>query len=311
MAETHMYKITALSEALSPLTHNSGSEGNETLINREPIVTDRGLQYVPVLSGNAIRHRFIRATGAEDLIARYNLSGKLTLDQLHFLFNGGSLTRGSATENIARITTFWRLFPLGRVLGGCLPDLIVPGSLLSWRGTMICRENSSRLRRMLPEGWMPEGRLLSCHELASRYQYTRMDAARSRGDLLADQQEVGDSGQMIYSGEAVPAGAMFVHGWILRHAMPRDLGALLLALANWQAAGGTIGGMSSRGHGRLLTMIAIDPDVDQAETIEAYTSHADGVQDEAIAWLGKELGQPSTAKSKKGIKKEEDDGATS
>ena len=170
------YKILALSEVLSPLTHAKGVEGNESLIAREPVVTPAGVRFIPHLSGNALRHRLVRDPGAWFLIDQWELSGKLAMSQLNFFFHGGNLTQGGNRQNTSRISDMERLFPLIRLLGGSLPDQILSGSLLSWRGTMVCEENRERIFRIAPSGWEFRGEKLSPAEsFVDGYQYTRGD----------------------------------------------------------------------------------------------------------------------------------------
>lgn len=291
MPELADYELLCVSTALSPLTHNSGSEGNETLVNQETIITPDGPARVPVLSGNALRHRLVREPGARWLCERYGLAGKLGVDQLNFLFSGGSLTKGGATENIGRTKKLWRLFPLLRVLGGSLPDQIVNGSLCAWRGVLVCAENAARLRSILPAGWLPEGDFPPAHRLIGGYQYTRVEATKAQADLVGD--APGESAQMIYSGQCLMPGAVFVHGFALRRATPVDLGALLHSLALWSAGNATVGGMSAKGHGRLETLLQVSPETDLEAARRAYLDHADAVREEAVAFLN-ELFAPET-----------------
>lgn len=273
------YTIHCLSEAVSPITHMSGSVGNEGIVAREPVHTARGIMYVPFLSGNAIRHRAVREPGVKWLIDRYGLRGKLTLAQLNFLLHGGNLTQSNAHENTQRIAELHRVWPLLRLLGGCLPDQILSGSLDAWRGTLVCEENRDSLQKTLP--YLPTERLLSSERFASSYQYTRGDGAKTglsdepRNDL--------PSNMMIYSGQAVTRGAVFHHGFVLRHVSELELGALLLSLRLWQATGGTIGGNARLGHGRLqLTLLDIE---DTDDRVNAYIQHVDDMREPAIAWL--------------------------
>lgn len=103
---TRDYRVICLSETLSPATHMARSTGNESLIAREPVVTSRGVAYVPCLSGNAIRHRCLRAPGVRWLIDEYGLRGTLTLQQLNFLLHGGNLTEGGAVRTRHGSPTF-------------------------------------------------------------------------------------------------------------------------------------------------------------------------------------------------------------
>lgn len=296
MSDLRTYDVLALSVALSPLTHNSGTEGNETLIQRESVIIDGREAWLPVLTGNALRHRMVRAPGARWLVERWGLAGKLSVPQLALLFNGGSLVKGAATESLARVREFWRIFPLGRVLGGCLPDLIVGGSLNAWRGLLVCRENAQRIGSTLPAGYeVPRG-LLPAQRVVGRYQYVRNDVRRTAADL-ADQGYDGDGGQMIFSGQQVNAGAAFAHGFRLRDATTVDLGALLLSLAVYCAEVSTIGGMSARGHGRLETLVDCGG-VDVEGAIRAYVDHVDSVREDAVAWFERELGVRKNAAKK-------------
>jgi hypothetical protein len=278
------YRVICLSEAISPITHMAGSSGNVSMIAREPVVTPRGVAWVPYLSGNAIRHRCIREPGFRWLIAQWGLERQLTLSQLNFLFHGGNLTEGGGREDTSRIAEFQRIFPLGRLLGGSLPDQILAGSLQCWRGTLCCEENRSALEGTIGTH-LPAMRLRPAESFVSEYQYTRGDAAKNQADLI-DGSEAGErnSNLMIFNGQTVISGAIFAHGFSLPHVDTRELGALLLSLSLWQSAGGTIGGHGSRGHGRLRLYL-LDEESVLAGAIQAYEDHVRDTRDEAVAWL--------------------------
>lgn len=280
----HDYEVVCLSEAISPITQMSGTSGNYALIMREPIVTPRGVTFVPNLSGNAIRHRFCRSPGFRWLIGEYELRGQLTLPQLNFLLHGGSMTEGGGRENTRRIADFQRLFPLGRLLGGCLPDQVLAGSLQCWRGTLVCEENRPALTPVIGLH-LPERRLRPAESFVSGYQYTRGEASKTASDLRPIEPLVElDSNLMIFSGQSVLSGAMFVHGFTLPHCSEVELGALLWSLHLWQTQGGTIGGQAARGHGRLK-MSFLAPDWDGGMAVDRYLDYARSVRDEAVAWL--------------------------
>lgn len=289
------YKVVCLSEAVAPITHMSGSSGNVSMVAREPVVTPRGVTWVPYLSGNAIRHRCIREPGFRWLIAQWGLKGRLALNQLNFLFHGGNLTEGGGRENTRRIADFQRIFPLGRLLGGSLPDQILAGSLQCWRGTLVCEENRPSLASVIG-GHLPEGRLRPAESFVSGYQYTRGDSAKTQADLMRRAAtEEADSNLMIFSGQTVISGAIFVHGFTLPHVEMVELGALLWSLALWQSAGGTIGGHASRGHGRLKCSV-LDGEFDCAFAIEEYQEHVRATRDEAVDWLEEVFAPRSAAR---------------
>jgi hypothetical protein len=291
------YTIQCLSEAVSPITHLSGTAGNEGIVAREPVHTERGVMMIPYLSGNALRHRCIREPMAMWLIDRYGLNGKLSLLQLNFLLHGGNLTMSNANENTRRIAEMHELLPMLRLCGGSLQDQILAGSLDVWRGTLVCEENRDSLKTLL--GCIPSKRLLSSERFLSGYQYTRGDAKKT--GLSCERDDIqGQSNLMIYSGQAVTRGALFHHGFVLKHVSDLELGCLLLSLRLWQASGGTIGGNARLGHGRLKLSL-IDCKDDEA-IVNAYVEHVDAVKDRAVAWINDCFAKAAVIKDKKSAK---------
>ncbi len=300
---TTVFKVFCLSEVVSPLSHMMGVAGNEALIARTPVVTASGVVWVPRISGNALRHRAIREPGWRYLIQRYDLAGKLTLPQLNYCLHGGNLTEGGGRENLKRIADMQRIFPLSRLIGGCLPDQILAGSLDVWHGRLVCEEDRGGLQADLPDGWtLPVEPLRAAEHFVSGYQYTRGDAAKTASDMLpcaelnghADEDR--KSNLMIFAGQAVTQGACFLHGFTLKHVSRLELGSLLWSLRLWQAAGGTVGGQAARGHGRLKTSYHVDADGEDA--VNEYLAHVDAVRDDAVAWLN-DVFKPRPEKPKK------------
>lgn len=277
-------RIVCLHTATAPITHMARTEGNEGIVMREPVVTPRGVVSVPSLSGNAIRHRCVREPGYLWLAEQYGLGGKLTLPQLNFLLHGGNLTEGGGRENTARIADFHRLFPLGRLLGGCLPDQVLAGTLIAGRGTLVCEENREKLALLLGEAVLPK-RLRPAEAFVSGYQYTRGDGAKTASRFvrpgLAEERQ---SNLMIFAGQAVTRGAMFASEFVMDN-REYSLGALLWSLSLWQRSGGTIGGQAARGHGTLDTSLIVADGTDVAASIDEYKDYAMSVKDEAVAWL--------------------------
>lgn len=283
------WNVFCLSEAVSPITHMAGVAGNESLVMRGPVVTPRGVRWVPCLSGNAIRHRLVREPGVRWLIDQLGLRGNLTLPQLNYLFHGGNLTQGGGREDTRRIADMQRLFPLLRLLGGSLPDQIIPGSLLAQQGLLVCEENRQTLTAVLPAGWeLPSEALRPAESFVSGYQYTRGDARKQPGLAPIDEQKEGDSNLMIFSGQQVTRGSFFVHGFTLQYCSELELGALLLSLDLWEQGGGTVGGQGARGHGKLRTWLHIDGDASGA--LETYRAHVDAHADDCRRWLNGAFG---------------------
>lgn len=299
------YKITCVSKTLSPLSHMSGTAGNEQVIMREPICYSGGLRYVPAITGNAIRHRAIRAPLAQHIVETWDLDGQLTIAQLQFLFHGGTLFRKGGRISLAEQDALYRLMPAIQMLGCSLPGQIVPGNLYVHRGTLVCRENRERLARLLPPelaSGLPED-LRPATDFIGSYQYTRnvhdMSAPTVQAKDAEDQDARAD--MMIFGGQTVITGAMFVHGFQLVNATTIEVGAIWYALNQWQANGGTIGGMASKGHGRLETSLAIDPPVDWLDqAADEYQAHILAVASDGRAFLDAAFAEPIKRKGKKG-----------
>jgi hypothetical protein len=289
MTERNHCRIYAVSKQLSPLTHNQGAVGNETIIFAEQWVHGSEIVTVPAISGNALRHRCVRAPGAMHLIEELGISGKVKLEVLQFLFAGGSLTKGGAVTNVKRLTSLWNAIPLIRILGGSLPDQIVPGTLQVWRGLLVCEENRERLKSSVPTDWLPaDMRFYPAHRWYDSYQYTRTDPSKALADMIdVTPDEKATKIQMIYSGQTIGSGACWLHGYDLRGATEVDIGCLLHALSGWDE---TIGGMSGRGHGRMKTTYHIEPEVDVDGLIDRFKEHQHNRRDEAFNILDKEFG---------------------
>lgn len=300
-------KVYCVSEAVSPITHMSGTSGNEAIVARQPVTTPKGKRWVPYLSGNMLRKRLVR-DGFAWLIRHYELEGKLNQDQLTFLMNGGGNTSSGQFEDTKRVVTWSEICPLGGLLGGCMADQIVDGGLETWQGRLVCHENQHFLACDIPSGVeMPTQRLRSLEDFLGSYQYTR---AADRTFKAADYDEITDreeqaretgkkekSDRMIFGGQCVNVGAVFLHGFIVKHGNPLDLGALLWSLQLWQESGGTVGGQSSRGHGRLKTSVYLDG-YDQTELVANYLEHVDANKDAVCEWLEREF-----TKARKTVKK--------
>lgn len=281
------YRVHLWSECLAPMTHMKGVEGNEALVAREPVDTPSGKRWVPHLSANAVRHRLVREPGGLWLIDAIGLRGKLSLRQLNFLLHGGNLTDSTGREDTARIAEMQESFPLLRLLGGALPDQILKGSLVAWRGLLVCEENRPHLPANLPPGFgLPDRPIKPAEHFVEGYQYTRGDAARSP-DLYdpATADPDAKSNRMIFAGQQVIRGAVFSHGFEIAHGSELEYGCLMHALGLWQSQGGSVGGMASKGHGRLATAVLGGDDPGGA--VAAYVAHVEAHADRCRAWLEK------------------------
>jgi hypothetical protein len=287
MPQTH--RLHLVIESLSPLTHMMGVNGNEALINREATIYQNKIHHIPVLSGNALRHRIFRENGAYFIIGICNLSGKMNIDQLNYLFNGGSLVESSVSTNIKRIAEMQEVLPLYRLLGGCLKNQIVAGSLNMGRGLLVCRENSDRINKTLPEEFRIEEMIYPAERFVDQYQYTRGDAEKMKDidffaaiEELNTGEEKGKSNLMIFNGQSIISGAMFYSEIVLQNVSDLELGAALHCLNRWD---GFIGGQGARGHGKCKGyLLGINP-VESLNLIGEYVAHVQANKTKIIEWL--------------------------
>lgn len=300
MPKTH--KIHMLLETLSPLTHMMGTNGNEALINREAVIYKDEIRHLPVISGNAIRHKLIREPGANFVIGACNLAGKMNIDQLNYLFNGGSLVESSVSCNTRKIADMQTILPLYRLLGGCLKNQVVAGSLNVHRGMLICRENAERISSILPDDCKIDNTIFPAERFIDQYQYTRGDAKKMKDidffaaiDELCAGEEKEKSNLMIFNGQTIVAGTMFYLGFVLNNVSNLELGALFDSLTRWN---GFIGGQGSRGHGRCKIYLVASEGLEVAPLIVAYKEHIMSKKEEIKAWLAEAFPSKRTKKGK-------------
>lgn len=287
-------KIHFLSEAVSPITHMAGVSGNESILNREKVLFDNEVVEVPVISGNALRHRMIREPGAMHLVEVCGLRGHLNIDQANFMFTGGSLSESTTSDNLPMIAKLQTVSPLFRLLGGSLKNQVIGGSLFVSRGLLACAENEATIRKMCKAALSDmDGPLLPAQHFIGKSQYTRGDASRMKDapDLL-EKTESEKTNLMIYNGETVIQGSMFYHNLTLYNVSPLEVGAALHSVHQWQNSGGTIGGSARIGHGKLVTSATIEglqdwfgSLKDPTELVVDYCKHAKENADEFSEWL--------------------------
>lgn len=277
-------KLFCLSRSESPITHQLGVVGNESVVNVEDVRTPLGNIRVPVLSGNAIRHRMLRAPAADYLVRQLGLAGELNRDTLNLLYHGGLKREKAKRPSLARIAEMQTLFPMFRLLGACLPEAIVSGELIAYRAILACRENMDRIESMAPVGWCAGADYLSpATSFVERWQYVRgklKHATANTGESDDD-----ESKMMPFAGTCVIPGAEWVHGFSIVEGSFLDLGFVLHSLRQWDEQGATIGGQSSRGHGRLSLSLWCDHELDHDEAVAGYIQHVEEHRDACRKFL--------------------------
>jgi len=294
MKDIGTIKIHCISKSISPLTHMMETAGNESIINKEKIFYNGNIKSIPVISGNALRHKMIRESGSIYLVNQLELNGKLSIDQANYMFYGGALTESSISENMKVLAGLKELFPLFRLLGGSLRNQIIAGSLIVQRGILICEENKEILNLSLPEKYkMPKEFLKSSEDFIKKYQYTRSDIQKNKDatKILNSDEKKQDTNLMIYSGQCIIPGSLFYHGFILNGISRLEVGALFHSINEWKMSGGVIGGYSRIGHGKINTQFIVEDtkdfiginDIDNC--VLEYINHVHENKEKCVEWL--------------------------
>lgn len=278
--------VRILMKAVSPITQGEGTKGNEQIIRREAVVTPLGVRHVPTITGNSLRHRIFRDTLANDLVDRWGLAGELTKEQVRFLYNGGALGKdhGCSLERIAECE---QVLPMVSLLGVSLPDTIVPGRLKCGMAWLVCRETVPQIKSDVPADWWPaRDNLTPCEQFVGRGTYYRHDKARLRGELLSEKErnEEFQYTGMPHAGEHVIGGSEWYLRLDIERPNPLVVGAFAYGLTLWQQSGATVGGQSSRGHGRMAPSIDWGR-IDAESAIAEYLSHVDDVAQEGRGFV--------------------------
>jgi len=273
--------IRVLMRAIGPITHGSRTAGNEQVIRREPVATPLGVRQVPVLSGNSLRHRMFREPLADHIVATYGLAGSMTKEEVRWLYNGGAMGKDHGTH-LGRVAEALRLYPMLSLLGGSLPDTIVAGSLSLGHAWLVCRETEPVLRAMTPGDWWADDALSPASCFVGHEHYYRHDAARTKRHLTASEPD--DVEMMPHGGEMVCAGSCWLTTAMIDTADAVAIGAALHGLQEWVRCGATVGGQSSRGHGRMQVWCDTGG-VDTDSHVAAYRDHVESLREEATAFL--------------------------
>lgn len=255
------YKVSILHKALSPITHMAGTSGNEAILNRETMLVNGREVNIPIISGNALRHCTLREPSAYYLMVTLGLEKKMSLDQWFFMLNGGQLDGSTVSVNLNKIANFQEVFPIYKLIGGTL-DQILSGSINVGRAYLICNETKNKINDIFCMEY-EENKYKNSYEFISKYQYTTKNVIRSQGiDYFIEIDELAKAddyktNQMIYNGETIMQGSLFMQRVDLKNVSDVEIGAYIHSFYLWQEMGGVIGGMSRIGHGNLKSTLKI------------------------------------------------------
>lgn len=255
-------KCVLFLKTLAPMTHGAENAGNEQLIARMPVNTPWGVKLVPTISGNSMRHRMFREPHADAILGNETVSK----EQHRWLYNGGELAGKCPNIDTKRIAFCQQLLPHTEIIGCSLPDTIVSGKLRHGIAWIVSLETQETIRFDVPNDWIDAGIIFPpAHEYIRSYQYYRHDASKN---IEIEGDDNGYKG-MPHGGEHVIAGAGFVCTLHADGLSELGQSALLWGIEQWAAGGATLGGQSSRGHGKVKPYLWTDSEV----TSDMYRQH--------------------------------------
>lgn len=205
---------------------------------------------IPALSGNALRHCAIREPGANRLLAELGLSPQESLVSVgveRFLYGGGNTAKGAKAPGSSDLVEgqVREAYPIIDALGGAFDMFLLTRSAVSVTNWIVCRENN----------WITE-RKAGVRSDVSIFDLVE-EVTRTRGGIGGKDKE---SGQMIFSYETLAAGTeVLVEVGFQPFTKHLTVGAVELALSDWEAAGCPFGARGAQGHGIFAVVARREP----------------------------------------------------
>lgn len=290
------YQIQTQVTALTSISHIGESHGINSKLRREKFILPDGTPtLVPIISGNAIRG-LLRDLGMRYMLIHLGLGdSSISLPAYHFLFSGGSLTRGGGNKalDIDQARKLQTLIPLVGIFGGSVGNEIIPGRLRMGKIIPICAET---LHLLPVDKVAAVPHKLSIWEYLQEEAYTRRDDEKNphlRGfitekeRLLLDvarvekqqkrgtqddvDREVGQHQQMRYFIETYAAGTKFFWQIGLLSVTRIEFEAFLSCFLEFSKSP-VIGGKGAVGHGQISIKaekwFTVNPYVQAGEAID-------------------------------------------
>lgn len=275
-------KISGILTALSPVHHGGNEKTGSTIgFRRIEMITNKGIQEVPYISGNAIRGRLRRLVMKDflDLVGyREGQRHRFETARLyHFFFSGGNLekvsSKDSGTLNLEARKTIRYLLPPISVFGSSFLNQAFTGKLKVMNAFPICKE----LEGITFDPSTVRGADFSFHELMSDTYQTRKD------ELRAERDEGEQAQQMLVEYEVLIPGTRLTHAFVLEDPTPVEEAFFRRAFRIWEN-NCYVGGKSNIGLG------ALRPDYDKTalsalEKEETYLKFVEENRDDIVALL--------------------------
>lgn len=272
-------------EAVTAIAHHAGVEGNHSVqMTSKQRLADGTFGKLPCITADTLRH-MLRHVSSKYLVESCGLTGKLSVEAMRLLFQGGMLT-GKGDGSKIKLDTFRELertVPTLSLLGGCVHGMMIPGRLQVEEGMLICKESLHKIPSWMVEYLTQEKKyeIPSYRAQTDELQRVRMDVTMvpEVAHLLSEagrkqitgrveaRNEAHDSGDAVAAAAAkstmlprtfdvVCAGACF--SWELRGIFHNDLeeAAFYSTIALLLTSDLAIGGKKGTGHGRIKLLKA-------------------------------------------------------
>jgi hypothetical protein len=185
MREVTRYEL--LLEAVEPIAHAEGNEGNASLaMRRKYRLADGTFERIATITGDTMRHKLRDTYARLALDATGMMDGegpRLTEAALRLLFNGGMLT-GRGAPGAVKLDEFRRMLTVNpglALLGGCANNHMIEGQLQVSDAMLVCLELAHMLPPWVVEYLASKGVKLGGHRAhMDEEMRVRMDASRTR-----------------------------------------------------------------------------------------------------------------------------------
>lgn len=269
--------------AMTPIIHSEGTSGNTSLVRTEELASGAR---VPFVSGNSVKGRFRRAV-AEFALDAMGVRNELSKAEVDLLFSGGHLSKGGQAINLARAREIEEWIPGLSMLGYSAGNTMTESKVRFAHWHVVCAENefrapadlldlpASRAGKLIGRGFGTR-KDVGTSLLAAKFLQAGVAKALTEGKASALEEEFadkGDSAQMIYSFQAIKAGA---HLWsriqvrdLTQHEWAAFLGGMWRMTVERRQVGDDdtyvwhLGGKNAVGYGEVLVSLrgTVIPDI--------------------------------------------------
>lgn len=245
---SNVKKLDGFITCISPLVHFSDeNNGVDRKLRRLKYMYEGEVEMVPTISGNQIRG-ILRRIAAADFLRVLGVE-KITDKFYYMLFSGGSLEKGSKQDyiEVGSKRELRDRIPFLSLLGCSFKNQIIEGKVKVGMGVPICRET-------VP--YTGENSAISCWDLCDEIFYTRRDDLEDK----AEKQEAAQ--QMKFTVEALCPGTRLKHFFQLLELSEVEESCFYAILKKFNESP-FLGGLSSKGHGKVNLGYIIPPDAEK------------------------------------------------